>query len=399
MKVAHVEPGKAEASALSPLLRIKPAAQATAGVLRNHATIAREAFGQAPLRTPEILLKVIEARLHHDLGAVDFLLYDLINRPRATWRDYLREHPHNDRMLRILHPFDIEFVVRDKLLAAERFVERGVPIVPVLAVVGRREPCAGHFPRLVTAEAIGHALRDWPNELFVKPVSGSFGENAMALTRDGDRWLTGSERLSEPELARRLLALGGPTGALVQRRYRNDPRMAGISCGIGLCATRVITALTVDGPEIVAVIHKLLRRNAIADNFAGGMTGNFVCGVDLPSGRLGVAYGRQGGNRLLLTQYAEHPSTGARIAGFQLPQWDAARQVALDAARAFPELPLLGHDIAITGEGPLVLETNTHWRISLPQLAAGGMRPVLRRLLPRLAASPERRDAALRAIA
>ena len=187
-------------------------------------------------------------------------------------------------------------------------------------------------------------------------------------------------------------------GLLVQPRLVNHRSMAAIGSGQGLCATRVITALTVDGPEIVAVIHKILGQFAIADNFKGGKTGNLICSVDAETGRLGVAFGRAHGQRFLLTQFEHCPVTGRPLRGFQLPEWPAARRLALDAATIFPELPLLGHDIVITDDGPLFLEANTHWRISLPQLAVGGFRPVMKRLIPRLATPASRREAALSAI-
>src|SRR5687768_727081 len=114
-----------------------PHAAAVLAALRTYAAVGREAFECEGLRAPEIVGKVIDARLRFDLGPIDFSLYDLMNRPRATWRDYLREHPHNYRMLRILHPSEIEFVARDKVLAAERCLEHDVAIAPIVAVVGR----------------------------------------------------------------------------------------------------------------------------------------------------------------------------------------------------------------------------------------------------------------------
>ena len=375
-------------------------AAAVLATLRNYAAISREAFEYERLRAPEIVGKVIDARLRFDLGPVDFFLYDLMNRPRATWRDYLREHPHNDRMLRILHPFGTEFIARDKVLAAERCLKHGVAIVPILAVAGRRaeRPCAGVFSMFDAEGPLVAAMADWPDALFVKPVSGSFGDGAFALDREGEAWREGPRRLTSAELARRLLGASDPTGMLVQPRVANDPAMAGISCGTGLCATRLITALTVDGPEILVAVHKVLGREVIADNFSGGATGNLLALADPLSGRLGDAYGRRRGHRFLLTRYSHHPVTRQRLTGFRLPHWPEVRELALAAARAFPELPLLGHDIAITADGPRFLETNTHWRVSLPQLALGGMRPILRDLIPRLAAPPEARVAALAAL-
>jgi hypothetical protein len=368
---------------------------------KDFAAIGREAVGYGPARAPEILSKMVGARLHHQLGPFDFFLSDLFNRPRDTWHDYLREQPHTDRMLRALHPPRDEAITRDKVTAAERVVAGGLPIVPTLAVVGRdpARPGATLFRLLNSVESVVEAQARWPDEVFTKPVSGSFGQGVMALRRSGDGiWLDGDAPLDAPAVAARLLAYPNPAGILVQPRLFNDPAMATISSGRGLCATRFITALTTDGPEIVAVIHKMLGRDAIADNFSGGMTGNLICGVAPAGGGGGVELGRPPAQRFLLTRYDRHPSTGQPLRGFQLPHWAAARRVALDAAGLFPELPLLGHDVVITDRGPLFLETNTHWRISLPQLAVGGLRPVLRGIIPRLAAPEEKRRAALAAI-
>jgi hypothetical protein len=375
-------------------------AAAVLATLRTYAAISREAFECGKLRAPAIVGKAIDARLRFDLGPVDFFLYDLMNRPRATWGDYLREHPHNDRMLRILHPFEIEFVARDKVLAAERCLKHGVAIAPILAVVGRSpdKPCAGAFPMFDAVDPLVEAMRGWPDALFVKPVSGSFGAGASAFDRDDEGWREGTQRLSSADLARRLLEASDGAGTLVQPRIANHPDMAGTSCGTGLCATRIITALTCDGPEIIAAIHKVLGRAVIADNFSGGATGNLLAHADPESGQLGDAYGRRRGHRFLLTRYSHHPVTRQRITGFRLPQWPETRALAIKAATAFPELPLLGHDIAITADGPLFLETNSHWRVALPQVAHGGMRPILREVIPRLAAPAEVRAAALAAL-
>lgn len=377
-----------------------PHAAAVLATLRTYAAIGREAFECEGLRAPEIVGKVIDARLRFDLGPVDFSLYDLMNRPRATWRDYLREYPHNNRMLRILHPSEIEFVARDKVLAAERCLEHDVAIAPILAVVGRNPDklCAGAFPMFDAVEPLVDAMKGWPDALFVKPASGSFGEGALTFDRDGADWREGTRRLTSTDLARRLLEAIDPAGTLVQPRIANHPDMAGTSCGTGLCATRIITALTVDGPQIISAVHKVLGRAVIADNFSGGATGNLLAHTDLMSGQLGDAFGRRRGQRFLLTRYSHHPETRQRITGFRLPLWPETRALAIKAATAFPELPLLGHDIAIAADGPLFLETNSYWRVALPQVAHGGMRPILREVIPRLAAPAEVRAAALAAL-
>jgi hypothetical protein len=52
----------------------------------------------------------------------------------------------------------------------------------------------------------------------------------------------------------------------------------------------------------------------------------------------------------------DHPITGRPITGAQLPCWDEACALALEAAAGFPELPLTGWDMAITDHGPILVE-------------------------------------------
>jgi hypothetical protein len=53
-----------------------------------------------------------------------------------------------------------------------------------------------------------------------------------------------------------------------------------------------------------------------------------------------------------------HPTTGAPIRGKRLPCWDEVKQLAVRAHGAFRPRVLIGWDIAITNEGPVIIEGN-----------------------------------------
>jgi len=370
------------------------------GKLRRLAEFSAEALeAGGPRVAAALTARLAMGRLRFGFGMDEFLLFDLPNRSSSDWADYIREESHNATMLRILHPPPAR-IARDKVLSLERMAAKGLAITPVLAIVGR-DPlyrCEARFPLLADRDAIVAASRDWPDQLFVKPVSDSYGRGVMAFTRNEGGWHDGSALWSPQKLAEILLFSAEPTGVLVQPRIVNDPALRPINADFGLAATRIITALTEDGPEIVAVIQKILGRPALSDHFSSGFSGHLVGTVDLKSGCLGAVYGRSAGHRHLLTQFDSHPGTGAVFAGFELPHWPELIELAKQAALAFPELPLPGHDLAITEDGPLFLETNTYWVAALPQLAIGGLRPRLKELIPRLAVSKDVKAQALRAI-
>jgi hypothetical protein len=103
---------------------------------------------------------------------------------------------------------------------------------------------------------------------------------------------------------------------------------------------------------------------AAADNFAAG---GIACPVDLATGCLGAAVRKK--LRLAHFDIHQHPDTGAQIAGRTLPCWREAVDLALVAHTQFSEFPSIGWDIAITTNGPVLVEGNYNWDVVLTQQA------------------------------
>jgi hypothetical protein len=57
-------------------------------------------------------------------------------------------------------------------------------------------------------------------------------------------------------------------------------------------------------------------------------------------------------------RFASVPWNGARLAGRVLADWHAARTLALRAAELLPGSPLIGWDVLLTAESPVILEAN-----------------------------------------
>lgn len=66
-----------------------------------------------------------------------------------------------------------------------------------------------------------------------------------------------------------------------------------------------------------------------------------------------------------------HPRSGAQVVGAMLPHWDETLKIAFDAHAVFPEFGICGFDIAVTADGPKVLECNDNPSHMLYQIAAG----------------------------
>lgn len=221
----------------------------------------------------------------------------------------------------------------DKALFAARCAEFRLPSPPLLARIVDGRIIVGELP---TSPALA-----------IKPVGGLGGKGFALL--DFAAWDQGADAFA--------LFLAGLRDRsrgdwIVQPRIEGHPAIADLA--LDALSTARLTTMRDErgGLEIVTATFRFAgRAAAIVDNLAGG---GLMAPIDIQTGRLGSAcYGRR-------PESLEcHPATGAAIAGRTLPNWTATRQLALDAHhRAFPEYSMVGWDVGIGRDGPLLIEGN-----------------------------------------
>jgi len=193
-------------------------------------------------------------------------------------------------------------------------------------------------------------------ELVAKPADGEGGDGVVMLGAFADA----------ADLAARLPAgLRARRGAtVIQPRVATHPELADLALN-ALPTVRVVTILDESGrPEVVSATFRFASiPEASVDNMkAGGL----IAPVELDTGALGAACRGYGGG-----DHAAHPVTGAPIVGRRLPDWPAAKALAMRAhAEAFADYALVGWDIAMAPEGPLLIEGNGKPGVLMPQRAA-----------------------------
>ena len=129
----------------------------------------------------------------------------------------------------------------------------------------------------------------------------------------------------------------------------------------GLNTVRIITQLH-DG--IVYILGALIRIsvNSTVDNMAAG---NLAALVDIETG---VVNGPGVYSDISKEDCAIHPVTGKEITGFAIPFWKEVVELAKNAALHVPQNRSVGWDIAITKDGPELIEGNHNWCKLLWQL-------------------------------
>ena len=128
---------------------------------------------------------------------------------------------------------------------------------------------------------------------------------------------------------------------------------------------RLITYLDPQGVfHVIAGVLRIGNGNVI-DNFAGG--GMFTM-LDDDGVALYPAVDKHS------HVFRSHPVTGTAIAGFAVPRYDEIVTMVDGLARRIPQIPYVGWDIAITPDGPAVIEANHNSSVFQMKPTVSGVR-------------------------
>ena len=120
------------------------------------------------------------------------------------------------------------------------------------------------------------------------------------------------------------------------------------------------------GPKVPFAILKLPGKGRNSDHF--WRKGNLACDIDPQTGLVLRARTK---DPLGTTDYTDHPETGTQLVGETLPLWDDVLALAHACSLIFAPVRYQSMDVAITPDGPMLIEINTGGGLDLPQLASG----------------------------
>lgn len=144
---------------------------------------------------------------------------------------------------------------------------------------------------------------------------------------------------------------------------------------------RIVTVLHNGQANVVYAFIRIGNGGRFVDNInAGGM----AAPIDLDTGIIRYAAFDKDSN-----YYDVHPYTGHPIVGSQLPYWKESLEMCLAAAHVTPELGYIGWDIAVTRDGPQLIEGNEfpgHDILQMPPHVPDkiGMLPRFKQFIPEL---------------
>jgi hypothetical protein len=236
--------------------------------------------------------------------------------------------------------------VQDKDRFAAICAQHGFAHVPTLAVFERGRQTYPPAPFVPDAPAL------WTKSLRLKGGAGG----AKWIRDNGSYCDVQGRRIAADRLADEL----AKQDCIVQPFVENHPDIVRVTNG-ALAALRIVTGMNNRGEaEFVTALMGLPY--GVRQTTAGGI----AAAVTRETGCIRRA-ATLGGEPI-----ANHPDTGAPIPGIALPFWQESISLVRRAhATAFARFAFLGWDVALTKDGPILLETNSGWGALFHQMLDG----------------------------
>ena len=258
-------------------------------------------------------------------------------------------------------PVDIRSLLRDKLLFNVLLKGLGVPAPPLLAY-GTRDRLTW-LDGGVTEPAENLVARQGLDG-FLKDAVGECAAGVWHVRVESGRLLVDGREVIAGDWLRGL----GQARVVLEGTVQQHPEVACLHPA-SVNTLRLVTVLTPDGARPFSCILRIGCGGRRVDNTARG--GLFVM-VDLERGVLkgdGFFWPEHG------TRTDRHPDTELVFEGRQLPFLrDAVSLACRLHEQVLYGLHSIGWDLALSPDGPLVLEANDNWEIPHAQLTGGGQR-------------------------
>lgn len=254
-------------------------------------------------------------------------------------------------------------VAEDKVLASMLLSAGDIPVPPILGVIDTSARIYPGLEKIDTSEK----LRDlvYANQdrgLFGKIVEGmvSFGAFRIEYADATHLMCTGHAPMTYDKFMSDFV---GDNAYVLQHVLINHPEIAPYASA--LATVRMINLVSDDGIFCPQAIIKLPQGSNIADAF--WRSGNLASEVDVETGVILSIAEREVQE---VKFHGEHPVTDG-LMGLRLPFWKQLRDLNARAAQLFAPIRYQSTDIAITPDGPVIVELNYGGGFDLPQYASG----------------------------
>ncbi len=302
--------------------------------------------------------------IYREYGALPYhyVTHDLYKQSHSD--DVLKYLPLNilGTFCATLNPSDGIDLALDKAKFSQRMHKAGLAAAEVLFVIRWNGQICDPCGTTIDFSQCVERLRAEGDEVFIKPKRGMCGFAARKVS------VADIATMGWDGLRKLLYQTGGVRAQMefvVQRVIIQHPALASIAAS-SVNTVRIDTYHDGESAHVNTAVLRIGNGQSCTDNLA---TGGFAVKVDLTSGslvgngKLDPAFGKD--------EFPTHPLTGIRFDGIALPYWAELKSLVCAAAHQMLPLRSIGWDVAITPDGPVLVEAN-HDYDKLLSLGGGG---------------------------
>ena len=275
----------------------------------------------------------------------------------ASFRDSFLGLKEQHYYLDYLNPVKYYSLARNKYLAHKVLENAGVRKTklychyqPEARYFGSEECASSHSELLCVLKSKN------VQSCVVKTTESSHGDNVLVVKsidyHDQDAVFTcyNGERLM-------LSSLLGQNALVFESVVRQTEQFAAFNES-SVNTVRFMTTLWPDGTaRVIATWFKVGRAGKCVDNAGSG--GNVDAAIDPETGRIYNVIQFDGWRHVKKIDH--HPDSGTLLEGIIIEHWDEIKAEVIKFQQAFPYCKAAGWDIAITDDGPVIIEVNDFW--------------------------------------
>jgi hypothetical protein len=252
-------------------------------------------------------------------------------------------------------------ILRDKLLFARVAASLNIPTPRVYAVLDAKS--IAWLDRNAT-EPLEALTADSTLSLdgFCKPLLGIQGDGAFALRVDRGRLLVSGKEIALDELRNML-----DSRCLLQHRIEQHPAVSALHAS-SINTVRLITFCRHGRVTLFSAASRIGTHGKSVDNWAAG---GLIVRIDPQSGELrGEGFFKPGyGGRVTI-----HPDSNIRFEGYAIPYFREAVAMVARMHEGLPGIHSIGWDVAISPDGPVIIEGNDDWEGGIPMVLEADFR-------------------------
>lgn len=261
--------------------------------------------------------------------------------PRSKWKYYYGstyEPFQRAKLRKFVQPKEYEVLYEDKWVCQLLCDCNEIRAPQSLGIFG-----PGHL----SFQDLRQIVLKHPNkkQFIAKPINGKGGHSIKIINVEEERVLVKHDFGQNQELD--VKTFNEPH--IVQEFVGQHPDLSAYCHSVN--TTRLVTLLAPDGEVLIVGSYvRFSNGDAMVDNLSQG---GLAVSVDRVEGTLAeFAYDRKGNS------YATHPKSGLEFKNFRVPFWEQVISLGKNTQRKLGFSRLLGMDIAVTPQGPLIIEIN-----------------------------------------